>query len=456
MAANREAARSRGAAPPVAERAALPPFVFALAPTVASQPAALPERMAPLADYLEAALGRPVFFAVESTYRATVAGLRAGRIDAAMLGEYATRGAEAGGGVEPLLARVGSDSRPSTYQSAIVARIDSGIHDLSALAGATLGLVDERSTTGYLVPRAMLREAGLDPDRDLSTRLFGQHQAVVEAVIRGEVAAGACHAGRLAPPSLEQGPDYARLRVLARSQPVPLGPLVVREGLSAELRHRLTEALLRIHEVDATAARVLIRHGHRFTLAARRTTPTLKSIAELAGVSYATVSRVINGAGDVAPATAARVRAIVEELDYRPNGNALSLQGHQRPLVGLVTPAGNDPAVEALVARLQPALAEAGVPLVLCPSAGPLVEELYLELLRDGRFGGLVVTPAHAEDAGLAAVARTGRPVVAVGVARAVPGAVTASPEQAARALLGALGLGATTASIARPQPPDH
>src|SRR5207344_665131 len=128
------------------------------------------------------------------------------------------------------------------------------------------------------------------------------------------------------------------------------------------------EALLRVHEADAAAAAVLnVGRGQRFTHAARRQLPTLKSIAALAGASYATVSRAVNGSGYVAPATAARIAAIVKELGYRPNGNALTLQGQRAPLVGLVVPARSVAANDDLVDLLRRAVAVAGVPLVLCP-----------------------------------------------------------------------------------------
>jgi len=171
--------------------------------------------------------------------------------------------------------------------------------------------------------------------------------------------------------------------------------------------------------------------------------PTLKSIAALAGVSYATVSRAINGSGYVAPATAARISAIVKELGYRPNGNALTLQGQRAPLVGLVVPSRGDGSHDDLVDLLRRELMAAGVPLVLCPVEGPIGDSLFLDLLLDGRLGALLVTAAHAGDPALADVARTGRAVIAVDVDRPAPGMVAASRAGAGRAILAALGIAA-------------
>lgn len=427
-----------------------PPFRFSLAPTVQVDGRSHAESREPFVRYLERALGRPLHLVSEGGYAETLAALREGRLDAAMLGEVASRQAELGGGVEPLVAPATAGGEAPTYESVIITRLDTGIHDISGLRNATIGLVDEQSTSGYLVPRAMLREAGLDPEVDVTLRLFGHHRAVIEAVIAGEVAAGGIHAGRLKPPSLEHGPDYARLRVLATSRPIPLGPLVVRAGLDSGTRAALAAAMLRVHEVDPAAAYFLLRAGLRFTLAARRSTPTLKSIAALAGVSYATVSRVVNGAGYVAPETAARVQAIVRELGYRPNGNALTLQGQRAPLVGLVVPgrpADMGPLLAELWENLGADLAAAGVPLVLCPTGGSAGMGIALDMLRDGRLGALVVTDDAAAHPDLVDVARTGRVVVAVGTDRpsAALGLVHSTVSRASEAVLGALGVGSAS-----------
>src|SRR5262249_22296272 len=161
---------------------------------------------------------------------------------------------------------------------------DCPIRDLAGVRGMRLGLVDEQSASGYRMPRAMLREAGLDPDRDIRTRLLGRHRLVVEAVLDRGLDVGATHANALRPPALDRGPDYARLRVVAMSRTIPRGPLVVRASLSAQTRRALLEALLTVHTGDPAAAQVLnVARGERFTAAAQIAPPTLKSIAQLAG-----------------------------------------------------------------------------------------------------------------------------------------------------------------------------
>jgi hypothetical protein len=316
------------------------------------------------------------------------------------------------------------------------------LHDLQSLRGATLGMVDEQSASGYLMPRSMLREAGLDPDVDVETRLYGRHRAVTDAVLSGEVAAGGAHANALKPPSLEAAPLYARLRVIATSRPIPRGPVVVRADLDGDVRDQLARAFLDIHRVSPVAAAVLnLSGGQHFTLATPRSMPTLKSIAALAGVSYATVSRVINGSGPVSAATAERVAAIVDELGYRPNGNALTLQGQRLPLVGLLTPVHPDADSLAIADAVRPRFEAAGAPFVLCPvhDDADLSQSAFVDLLREGRIGALLVTDRHVSHPALAAAARSGHLVAAVGVRHPPVGMLAVAQANAADVILRAL-----------------
>jgi Transcriptional regulators len=75
-------------------------------------------------------------------------------------------------------------------------------------------------------------------------------------------------------------------------------------------------------------------------------TTDLKSIddvAKAAGVSSATVSRVINGSASVGSKTRERVEAALRELNYRPNRSAQALARRREPVLGVVLPTLADP-----------------------------------------------------------------------------------------------------------------
>ena len=65
---------------------------------------------------------------------------------------------------------------------------------------------------------------------------------------------------------------------------------------------------------------------------------TIRDIAQLAGVSTATVSRVLNNKPDVDPATRERVMQVVHEHGFVPSVTASSLAGGSSPLLGVLVP----------------------------------------------------------------------------------------------------------------------
>jgi len=91
-------------------------------------------------------------------------------------------------------------------------------------------------------------------------------------------------------------------------------------------------------------------------------------IAELAGVSIATVSRVINDSPNVAEKTKLRVRRIMEEQSYVPNGFSRGLGLNSLKTIGLICPDAADDYIAKAVASLEHSLRDYGYNCVLCCS----------------------------------------------------------------------------------------
>jgi LacI family transcriptional regulator len=68
-----------------------------------------------------------------------------------------------------------------------------------------------------------------------------------------------------------------------------------------------------------------------------RAVPTVRDVARLAGVSPGTVSKVLNGQGQLRPETQSRVRAAAADLGFRPNHLARSLLSGRTYTVGMLT-----------------------------------------------------------------------------------------------------------------------
>lgn len=121
---------------------------------------------------------------------------------------------------------------------------------------------------------------------------------------------------------------------------------------------------------------------------------TLRDVADLAGVSIRTISRVINSSGPVAEPTAARVHQAIDTLGFRPNPAARSLRLGRDDAVGLVIENIADPFMAAMTAAVEERMRRHGV-FVIVTSGGydPENERAAVESLVHRRIAGMIITP---------------------------------------------------------------
>jgi DNA-binding LacI/PurR family transcriptional regulator len=147
---------------------------------------------------------------------------------------------------------------------------------------------------------------------------------------------------------------------------------------------------------------------------------TIKQVAELAEVSTATVSYVLNGTGTVTEATRRRVMEAVTRLNYQPSYAARSMRGRSHTL-GLTLPAmpGRlaDPALAELLAGLSDAAALRGYYLLLATAGAASEADLCLNLARTGRVDGLLLLDVQVDDERARTLCESGIPHVCVGPA---------------------------------------
>ena len=147
---------------------------------------------------------------------------------------------------------------------------------------------------------------------------------------------------------------------------------------------------------------------------------TLKTLARTLNLSITTVSRALDGYGDVAEATRARVVAQAEHLGYRPNAAARRLRRGASELIALVLPteAGqfNEPLYLQVLAPIGQTLADAGYDLTLIASA-PGRDELktYERIVEGRRADGLIVVRTRLNDPRVQYLTGRGTPFVTMG-----------------------------------------
>lgn len=118
--------------------------------------------------------------------------------------------------------------------------------------------------------------------------------------------------------------------------------------------------------------------------------PKAKDIARQAGVSTATVSRVLNSKGGVSPDLEARVLGAVRELGYEPNVLARSLRLKRTHTIGVLVSDITNPFFAEVVRGLEDVAHRNGYSLILCNAEeDPDKERHYLRLLRSKRVDGI-------------------------------------------------------------------
>lgn len=119
---------------------------------------------------------------------------------------------------------------------------------------------------------------------------------------------------------------------------------------------------------------------------------TIKDIAKAAGVSLATVSRVINDGPKVGDETRKRVKQIMADMGYRPNANARALVSQQSASLGVVVAELRDPFFASLAHGIQTVALEKNVQILMsCGSIEEETERKAIETLLEHRCQAMVV-----------------------------------------------------------------
>ena len=125
---------------------------------------------------------------------------------------------------------------------------------------------------------------------------------------------------------------------------------------------------------------------------------TLKDVAKVAGVSYATVSRALSGSTEIGEETRRRILKLCKEMGYTPNSIARSMVKRCTNILGLVVPSLNNPFMSELTAHLEIYARNRGYNLMVCNSSydHDLEKEVFL-LLLGRQVDGIVMIPVGHE-----------------------------------------------------------
>lgn len=142
---------------------------------------------------------------------------------------------------------------------------------------------------------------------------------------------------------------------------------------------------------------------------------TIKDIAQQAGVSISTVSRVINGNYPVRQEVRIKVEAVMKQLEYRPNAIARSLRSNKTNLIALVVADLSNRFFMEIAKGLEQEIASIGYHLVIASSDGKVDKERgLLETLTERRIDGLVIATSDSSGENIRKCLNQGMPIVMI------------------------------------------
>ena len=120
--------------------------------------------------------------------------------------------------------------------------------------------------------------------------------------------------------------------------------------------------------------------------------PTIKDVAQRAGVSVTTVSRVLNNRGYIGEATRKKVYKAMEELDYQPNEVARSLFRKKSNIIGLIVPTVAHPFFGEMTSYIETYAYSRGYKVLICNSQlDSSKEQEYIWMLRRNQVDGIIM-----------------------------------------------------------------
>ncbi|MFJ4229202.1 phosphate/phosphite/phosphonate ABC transporter substrate-binding protein [Paenarthrobacter nicotinovorans] len=212
-----------------------------------------PAKLKPAYDVLANALSKkldcPVTVQVVEDYAAEVLAMRNGKLDLGQFGPLGYVFADSKAGAEPLVSFGTAEKELSSYTAGIWVPKDSPIQSIGDLKGKSLALGSVGSTSGDVLPRFGLREAGI-ADADLGMDYTGGHPEALLALTNGKVDAAEINSQTLATAIAAGTFKQEDYRKVWTSDPIPNDPITVRGDADPAFKKAVKDAFISLSPED--------------------------------------------------------------------------------------------------------------------------------------------------------------------------------------------------------------
>ncbi len=200
-------------------------------------------KFGPLTRYLEKSLGMKVEFTPVNDYPAAVEALVNKQVDLVWFGGFTHVQAQIRSGGK--IVAIAQREEDTKFRSVFITQKNSGITKLSDLKGKQFSFGSQSSTSGSLMPRSFMLEAGIDPERDFKRVAYsGAHDATIASVVSGRVDAAALDITVWNKFVSEKKVDISKVDVFYTTPSYFNYNWSVHADMPAALREKITKALL--------------------------------------------------------------------------------------------------------------------------------------------------------------------------------------------------------------------
>lgn len=211
------------------------------------------ERYEPLMKYLSRETGYEFKLVIPRDFDDFVRIVQSGAVDFSYQNPYVFALIDRDRDIKPLVTTVGEDIASSggigggeSFSGVIITRHDSPIRDVKDLKGRKVMVVSRKSAGGYLSQKLFLEQLGIDTERDMHIIDAKRQENVIFGVYRGAADAGFVRESALV--VWKEEIDMKKIRVLARTKPLPNWPFAMCRNVNSSLAGQVKRLLIELND----------------------------------------------------------------------------------------------------------------------------------------------------------------------------------------------------------------